>query len=177
MKRHDEFRAEPGVYFLHNKQRLVLYVGKTNNLRARLAKHEADHDAVRSSMSFFDEHFERLNIRIRKVAQRKDVRSLDTISRIIGWPLAVIESKQAIDCCYDMVDSIRSDRCSPEELDLEEIKHIRPLKPPFNYQYNGEVPESYRRKYFSAKYLKSKAMSNLVSHYARMFAMQTLGEN
>jgi hypothetical protein len=76
-----------------------------------------------------------------------------------------------------MVDSIRSDRCSPGELDLEEIKHIRSLKPPFNYQNNGEVPESDRRKYFSASYLKSKALSNLVSHYARMFAMQTLGEN
>src|SRR5436853_6129944 len=177
IKHHDEFRAEPGIYFLYNKQGLVLYVGKANNLRARLAKHEADHDIVRSWISFFDEHFEHLNIRIRKAAQRTDVASFDRISRIIAWPLAIIESKQAIDCCYDTVNSIKSDTCWPGELDLEEIKHIRSLKPPFNYQYNVEVAESDRWKYFPAKYLKSKALSNLVSHHTRRLAMQTLGEN
>jgi len=177
MKHHDEFRAEPGIYFLCNDQGLVLYVGKANNLRARLAKHEADHDVVRSWISFFDEHFERLNIRIRKAAQRRDATSFDTISRLIARPLAIIGSKQAIDCCYDAVDSIKSDRCLPGELDLEEFKHIRSLKPPFNYQYNGEVADSDRWKYFPAKYIKSKALSNLVSHYTRRFAMQTLGEN
>jgi hypothetical protein len=177
MKHHDEFRTEPGIYFLYNKQGLVLYVGKANNLRARLAKHEADHDVVRSWISFFDEHFERLNIRVRKAAQCGDVTSFDAISRIMAWPLAIIGSKQAIDCCYDTVDSIKSDRCSPEELDLEEFKHIRSLKPSFNFQYNGEVADSDRWKYFPAKYLKSKALSNLVSHYVRRFAMQTLGEN
>jgi len=177
MKHHDEFRAEPGIYFLYNKQGLVLYIGKANNLRARLAKHDADHDLVRSWISFFDEHFERLNIRIRKAVQHADVISFETISRTIAWPLAIIESKQAIDCCYDTVDSIKSDRCSSEELDLEEIKQIRSLKPPFNYRYNDEVAESDRWKYFPAKYLKSKGLSNLVSHYTRMFAMQRLGEN
>ena len=177
MKHHDEFRAEPGVYFLYNKQGRVLYVGRASNLRARLAKHEADHDVVRPCIFFFDKHFERLNIRIRKAVQRTDVTSFDTISRSIGWPLAIIESKQAIDCCYDTVESIRSDRCSSEKLDLEEFKHIRSLKPPFNYQYNGEVAESDRWKYFTAKYLKSKALSNLFSHYARRFAMRTRGEN
>ena len=177
MKHHDEFRAEPGLYFLYNKQGLVLYVGKANNLRVRLAKHEADHDVVRSWISFFDEHFERLNIRIRIAAQRRDSKSFDSICRVIAWPLAIIQSKQAIDCCYDTVDSIKSDRCPPGELDLAEVKHIRSLKPPFNYQYNGDAAESDRWKYFPAKYLKSKALSNLVSHYVRMFAMQTPGEN
>ena len=177
MKHHDEFRAEPGIYFLYNKQGLVLYIGKANNLRARLAKHDADHDDVRSWISFFDEHFERLNMRIRKAVQRADVTSFETISRTIAWPLAIIESKQAIDCCYDTVDSIKSDRCSSEELDLEEIEQIRSLKPPFNYHYNDEVAESDRWRYFPAKYLKFKGLSNLVSHYTRMFAMQTLGEN
>ena len=177
MKHHDEFRAEPGVYFLYNKHGLVLYVGTANNPRVRLAKHEADHDVVRPWIFFLDQQCERLNIRTRKAVQRTDVTSFDTISRSIGWPLAIIESKQAIDCCCDTLESIRSDRCSSEELDLEEFKHIRSLKPPFNYQYNGEVAESDRWKYFSAKYLKSKALSNLFSHYARRFAMRTVGEN
>jgi len=177
MKHHDEFRAEPGIYFLCNDQGLVLYVGRANNLRARLAKHEADHDVVRPWISFFNEHFECLNVRIRKAVQRTDVASFETISRMIAWPLAIIGSKQAIDCCYDTVDSIKSDRCSPGELDLEEVKQIRRLKPPFNYHYNDGVAESDRWKYFPAKYLKSKGLSNLVSHYTRMFAMQTLGEN
>jgi len=177
MKHHGEFQAKPGIYFLYNEQGLVLYIGKAINLRTRLAKHEVEHDVVHSWISFFVQHFERLNIRIRKAAQRKDVASFDRISRMIAWPLAIIESKQAIDCCYDMVDSIKSDRCSPGELDLEEIRYIRSLKPPFNYQYNGEVAQFDRRKYFPAKYLKSKALSNLVSHYTRIFAMQSLEDN
>src|SRR5438552_2691561 len=121
MKHHDEFRAEPGVYFLYNKHGLVLYVGTANNPRVRLAKHEADHDVVRPWIFFLDQQCERLNIRTRKAVQRTDVTSFDTISRGIGWPLAIIESKQAIDCCYDTLESIRSDRCSSEELDLEEF--------------------------------------------------------
>src|SRR5437899_2672232 len=79
------------------------YVGEANNLRARLRKHEPDHEPVSSWISFFDEHFELLNVRLKKAARCKDAKSLDKICSIIGWPLSLIDSTQAIDCCYDIV--------------------------------------------------------------------------
>src|SRR5437867_12446065 len=100
MKHHDEFRAEPGLYFLYNDQGLVLYVGRANNLRARLAKHEADHDVVRPWISSFNQHFERLNVRIRKAVQRTDVASFETIAWMAAWPCAIIGPTHSVDCSY-----------------------------------------------------------------------------
>lgn len=173
---HHDFPAEPGICTFFNKQGQVLYVGRASNLQTRLAKHKADYDHVKSWISFFDEHYELLNSRIMEAVRGKHVRSFDRICRSIGFPLAMIESTQVIDCCYDRIDSIKTNACAPEELDLEEAKKIRSLKPPFNLQGNRDIAASERSKFLPANYLRTIAMSNLLAHYSRIFAMQSVGE-
>ncbi len=174
MRNYGEFANHPGIYFFYNKEGRILYVGKANSLRARLAQHEAGYDIVDSWISFFDQHFEMLNTRIRDAAKHMDGALFDRISKAIAWPLAIIESTLAIDCAYGIVDLIEVDHCSPPELDQREIMYIQLLKPPFNYQYNTDLAGSERWKYYPKDYLKSKALSKLFSHHNRFFAMRTL---
>ena len=169
-----EIAPEPGIYFFHNKEGHVLYVGKSNNLRARLRQHKANYDAVKSWICFFDQQFENLNVRIRDAHKQAASTSLDKLSGIIAWPLALIESTLAIDCACESIDAVNVDQCPPEELDRKEFVYVRSLKPPFNYQYNNELPSSERWKYYPRDYLKTKALSKLLSHRNRMLAMRML---
>lgn len=169
-----EIAPEPGIYLFHNREGHVLYVGKLDNIRARLRQHKANYDSVRSWIRFFDQQFENLNIRIREASKQADSSLLDKLSRIIAWPLAIIESILAIDCAYESVDVVNIDPCPHKELDRREFACIRSLKPPFNYQYNNELPGSERWKYYPRDYLKTRALSKLLSHHTRILGMRML---
>lgn len=174
MRNLDQIDNETGTYFLHNMDGCLLYVGKATNLRARLKQHERNYQIVKSWLSFFDLHFEKLNSRIREVARQPDEAAFDAISARIARPLALINSTPAIDCVFGSVDTIKIEKYLPRELDQKESMYVQSLKPPFNYQYNTGVPDSQRSKYFPQDYLKSKALSNLHSSYNRLLTMRML---
>ncbi|HVH14945.1 MAG TPA: GIY-YIG nuclease family protein [Candidatus Angelobacter sp.] len=175
MRNLDQINNETGIYFLHNKEGCLLYAGKATSTRARLRQHERNYHIVKSWLSFFDLHFENLNLRIREAARQSDEDAFNTLSARIAWPLALINSTLAIDCAFGSVDTIKIEKCLPQELDQKECVYVQSLRPPFNYQYNTYVPDSLRWKYFPRDYLKSKALSNLHSHYNRLLTMQRLG--
>jgi hypothetical protein len=84
-----EIATESGIYTFHDKDGHVLYVGKANNLRARLRQHEANNELVKSWISFFDQEFEKLNIRIKKAFEQADFPTLrggNTFRRTISRP-------------------------------------------------------------------------------------------
>ena len=174
MRNLDQIDNETGIYFLHNKDECLLYVGKATSTRARLKQHERNYQIVKSWLSFFDLHFEKLNLRIREAARQPDEAAFNTISTLIAWPLDLINSTPAIDCAFGSVDTIKIEKCHPRELDRKESMYIGSLRPPFNYQYNTGVPDSQRSKYFPQDYVKSKTLSNLYSHYNRLLTLRML---
>jgi hypothetical protein len=171
----DEIGYDPGIYFLHSMDGCLLYVGKASNVRARIEHHKANYDIVKPWLSFFDHHFETLNFRIWEAVKKLDDVSFQALSALIAWPLAIIDSTLAIDCAFGSVDMITTEGCFPEELNWKECTYIRLLKPPFNYQYNKDLAGFERWKYFPRDYLKSKALSNLMSHHSRILTMRMLG--
>jgi predicted GIY-YIG superfamily endonuclease len=174
MLTYHEIGTEPGIYLFCDKDNRVLYVGRSDNLRARLRQHKTNHERVAPWIQFFDEQFEKLNMRITEAFKRTDSNLFDEIFGIVGWPLALIDSTLPIDCAYDSVGSVNIDRCPNEELDRKESSYVSRLKPPFNYQHNSQLPDSERWKYFPRGYLKVKALSKLLSHHQRTLAVRML---
>jgi len=167
-----EIAPEPGIYLLHDKEEHILYVGRANNLRVRLRQHEANYDIVKPWMCFFDEQFENLNLRIKEASDQEDGARFDKISRIIGWPLAMIDSMPAIDCVYGSVDAAHTIQCPVEELDRKESDYIASLRPPFSYQRNNDLPDSERRKHWPQDYVRSKALCKLLLHCSRELTLR-----
>ena len=175
MRSVDRIGYDPGRYFLHNVDGCLLYAGKASNVRARIEQHKANYCIVKSWLLFFGHHFETLNFRIREAAEELDDVSFQALSAYIPWPLAMIDSTLAIDCAFGSVDMITAEKCLLEQLNWKEYSNIRSLKPPFNYQYNQDLAGCERRKYFHGDYLKSKSLSNLLSHHIRILTMRMLG--